>query len=262
MCYIINTMKINEFDYYFKIRDDNDIVLNLNVIYKNLGYSKIDKNNISKLFNFTANDLIGDEYISDLRTKVKNYTADKYDYVLKVCQQLQTKWEGYKENYFRILNKIFDIEIDRDIKTYTYCYLQPLPINEISLQDNIIYLDYNKNIDDLFKTFIIMLTKLILINRWNDINRWNFNTEFDVKNRIWMFAEIAIDAVFANSELALISDMPTYKYFYNLEEDGRNVMNLFREKYNQLPLDDFFTSVYMFVYEKYNTLLQFKNYLY
>ena len=44
---------------------------------------------------------------------------------------------------------MFDIEIDSDIKTYTYCYLQPLPINEISFQDNVIYLDYNKSVDEL-----------------------------------------------------------------------------------------------------------------
>lgn len=255
-------MKINEFDYCFKPREDNDVVLNLNAIYKNLGYSKIDKNNISQIFNLDISKLSGDEYIANLREKVKTYNARNYDVVLSICEQLQSKWEEYKESYFKILNKVFDIEIDSDIKTYTYCYLQPLPINEISFQDNVIYLDYNKSVDELFKTFIIMLTKLILLNRWNDVNHWNFNTEFDVKNRIWMFAEIAIDAVFANSDLALISDKPTYKYFYNLQDNGCNVMDLFRQEYKKLSLDEFFTSVYMFVYEKYNTLLQFKNYLY
>ena len=254
-------MKINEFDYHFKLRPIKDVALNMGVIYKNLGYSKINKDNISKIFGITEQDILAEDYVYNLACKVEQFNGNNND-LLEVCEQLQHRWEGYRDDYFKILKKAFDIDIDRDIKTHTYCYLQALPINEVNLHDNIIYLDYNKSVDEIFKTFIIMLTKLILINRWNDTNRWEFNTEFDVRNKVWIFAEIAIDAVFAGSDLSIICDRPTYKYFYNLEDNGKNVMATFRELYHKVSLDEFFTEVYMFVYKNYNKLLQFKNYLY
>ena len=142
-------MEMNEFDYHFKVRTVRDVTLNLGVIYKNLGYIKIDKNKISKLFGLTEQDIEGDDYLHKIMSKVEMIYEKTHEQTTNICKQLQQKWEEYRDKYFIILKNIFDIDINRDIKMHTYCYLQMLPINEVDLKDNVIYLDCNKDIDDI-----------------------------------------------------------------------------------------------------------------
>jgi len=255
-------MEINEFNYYFKTRSIKNTALNVGVIVKNLGYSKIDKSKIERFFELTKEDISSDKYIENISLKIEYKYNTSRQQMEDICTKLQGKWENYREEYFQILNKVFGINVNRDIKEHTYCYLQLLPINELSLTDNIIYLDASKSEDEIFKNFIIMLTKLMLIKRWNYTNCWNFNTEFDVKNKVWLFAEIAIDAIFANSDLSKISIEPSYKYLYSLKILSENVMEHFRKLYAQVALDDFFTEVYMYIHNNYQTLLHFQHYLY
>ncbi|MBQ7798493.1 MAG: hypothetical protein IJ371_05160 [Clostridia bacterium] len=253
---------MNEFNYYFKVRPAKDVAFNLGVIYKDLGYNKIDKNKISQIYNITSQDINDTYYLNNFAQKVQELNDKESIQLTKLCEQLQQKWKAYRSEYFNIISRVFGIEFNCDFNANTYCYLQFLPINEIDLKDNIIYLDCNREVDEIFKNFVIMLTKLVLIARWNDVNDWNFNIEFDVKNKVLMFVEIAIDAIFANSDLVKICANPTYKYFYSLRVKDVNTMDYFRQLYNTISLDDFFTEVYMFVHTNYTTLLQFKNYLY
>lgn len=254
-------MRVENFNYHFKKRDPKDVALTLGVIYNDLGYSKIDKAKISKLYNVTY-DAHDKNYINKFINAVETLDTKKQNHINLLCEQLNKQWQDYKNEYLDIINRVLDIKIDNQIVNHTYCYLHSLPINEISLNDNIIYLDYNKSVEEVFTNFIIMLTKLLLITRWNYVNNWNFNKEFDVKNRVWMFAEIAIDAIFCNSDLNNVCKNVSYKYLYSLNIKGINVMEYFRKLYKTKPLDDFFTEVYLFVHENHKALLHFKNYLY
>lgn len=255
-------MKINEIDYYFKSRSDKDIALNIGAIYKDLGYSKIDKTKILQTFKIHEKDLKQQDYLNQIYKSVVDVNSGQESSIEKIACQLQNKWQGFKQEYFEIIKKIFGIQFNYDITEYSYCYLQQLPINEIDVKDRNIYLDCNKDIDEIFKNFIVMLTKLLMLVRWNSVNNWNFNIEFDYKNKIWMFAEIAIDAVFYNSALRMFCNNPSYKYFYNLKVKDVNTMQHFRQLYLDVELDEFFTEVYMFVHDNYKKLLQFKSYLY
>lgn len=255
-------MKINEIDYYFKVREDKDVALNMGVIYKDLGYSKINKDNISKIYNITSSDIDSEYYLNNILSKVQSLNKKERERLSNICEQLKIKWEAYKAEYFSIISDIFCIDINGGAINHTYCYLHLLPINEINLKDHIIYLDANNSVDEIFKNFIIMLTKALLLYRWNDVNNWDFNTEFDVKNKIWMFADIAVDAVFNNSGLVNICREPSYKYFYNIKVDNKNIMQEFRDLFKNADLDEFFTEVYIFIHNNYQTLSQFKNYLY
>lgn len=259
---ILVPMEINEFNYYFKVRSVKDVVLTLGAIYKNLSYCKIDKTRISQIFNLTSQDIKDENYLNNINRKVNIVNDAQQENLNIMCKQLQKKWDNYRKEYLAVISNIFDIKINLNLTTNTFCYLHMLPINEVDLKDNIIYLDCNKNVDEVFKSFIIMLTKLILINRWNSVNNWNFNDEFDIRNKVWMFVELAIDAIFANTPLSKICDKPTYKYLYSLKVKGVNVLEHFRIIHKTLAIDDFFTEVYMFVHINHDKLLQFKNYLY
>ncbi|MBQ8522184.1 MAG: hypothetical protein IJ458_00795 [Clostridia bacterium] len=255
-------MKINNFNYHFKMRSSKDIALNLGVIYKGLGYSKIDKNKISNIYNILDSDIEDENYLSKLLKKIEILHMKETDKINRMCEEMQKKWNEYGKEYKNIICNIFGITIDEDITEHTYCYLQTLPINEIDLNDNVIYLDCNKSIEEVFKKFIILLTKIILVNRWNSVNNLRFNTEFDISNKVFMFCEIAIDAIFENSKLCKISSNPSYEYLYSLKIKGQNSMMYFRQLYKQISLDKFFTEVYMFVHKNYQILLKFKKYLY
>lgn len=255
-------MKINEFNYYFTLRQSKDIAITMGAIYNDLAYCKIDKNKISQIYNLNINEFKRDIDLHDIESQVQNKNEDEKEKLLKMCKQLQTKWDNYRKEYYDIISNIFEIELDYNETSYNYCYLHFLPINEYDLKDNNIYLDCGKSVDDVFKTFIITLTKAILINRWNYVNKWKFDNEFDLKSKIWMFAEIAIDAVFANSNLHKICDKPSYKYLYSLSIGEVNSLQYFRDYYTTVKLDDFFTEVYMFVHGNYKKILQFNHYLY
>lgn len=255
-------MKVENFDYHFKLRNSKDVALNLGVIYKDLGYSKIDKNKLSKLYNITSQDVDDKNYIDKFGDAVEKFDLINQNKINDLCEQLNNKWQIYKKGYLDVIKETLDIEVDLSVTNHTYCYLHSLPINEIYLNDNTIYLDYNKTFDEVFNKFIVMLTKILLINRWNSVNNWSYNKEFDTTNKVLMFAEIAIDAIFYNSKLFDISNNASYKYFYSLKVKGVNVMEHFRNIYTTKKLDNFFTDIYMFVHENYSSLLQFKNYLY
>ena len=255
-------MEVNKFDYNFKLCPTRDLLLTLEAIFKDLEYIGINKKSILNIFDLSDIDFKSDTYTEILYSKVQDKVLKESDRINDLCVQLQQRWEEYKHEYFNIINKVLGITINKEIVTHTYCYLQLLPINQVDLNDNVIYLDANNDIDEIFKQYIILLTKTMLINRWSYVNDWKFNTKFSPKNKIWIFAEIAVDAIFNSRELSKITKEPTYKFFYSLSNDGCNMMQNFRKLYAELPLDKFFNEVYFFVYKNYSKFLKFKQFLY
>ena len=255
-------MKLENFDYHFKIRKSHEQALNLAVIYKNLAYGNFDKSKLSNIFKFDVEIFSTEGYLSKLTQMIGNSIEKQEDKLNQICVTLQNRWANYRNEYINIISKALDVDFKTDIINHLYCYLQLTPINELDLVDDSIYLNANKNEDEIFKSFIILLTKKLLLNRWRLYTEWDFNTDFDSKNKMFMFADIAIDAIFSNTELSKICKNPSYKYFYNITNEGENVMDQFSKLYKTTKLNDFFDKVYMFVYRNYQNLLQFKHYLY
>ena len=249
---------MNKFDYCFKISDEREVALKLLGIYKDLAYKGIDKNKVFQEYVIIDNSA----HLNDVAEDIKIIHKQNEGKMQIICEKLNEKWQNYKDEYIEVLSKNLGIKFDMSKTKHTYCYLHLLPIDEINMKDNIICLNCNKSIEEHFKTFIIMLTKAILLDRSDYINKFKFDDAYDYKNKIWMFAEIALDAIFKNSDLIKICENPSYKYLYSLKIDGVNVMEQFRVLYTKISLDDFFTSIYMFVHKNYQVLLKFKNYLY
>ena len=152
------------------------------------------------------------------------------------------------------------LEVLKDSKVE--CYLHPLPINEIDYMNDKIYLNYNQCEKELFVTFLIMYVKYCLLKKWTAMNELVFNYSFDLHNRIWLFVDLAIDSIFANSKLNQFCKAPSYKYFYNLKLDEVNVLEEFRKLYPKVRIDDFLNTLFMFVDKNYDSLMFFKRYLY
>lgn len=255
-------MKMYKYNYFFNIRKSLDVALTISIVNNKLGYQYIDINKVLDAYNVKEEDVNGLHYISKILGKVENKHNDRIEDINNMCNALSEKWNQFKDEYFKCLEQAIGVEFDNGQIFNTFCYLHFLPINEISQDNNIIILDCNKNIDELFKTFIIMLTKTIILDRSKELKPWTENSEYEAKNKIWQFAEIAVDAVFANTDLSKFCSAPSYKYFYSLNIDGVNFMNEFRKLHKLVSWDDFYKAVYMFVHENSKTIITLKNYLY
>lgn len=253
---------MEKFDYHFRIRNFKDVAINLSAIYKKVAYKQFDKTQLENILKATNPDDLKSNNIQHFSNIIKELNKSHSEQLNNSINYLNHRWREYKETYYEIVKQLFDINFNEDVVNNLYCELQVLPINEICVEDGAVYLNCNQSNDQMFVKFIIMLTKLILLQTWRGYNNWEFNTNFDVDNKIFMFADIAIDAIFHNSDLRRVSNTPSYKYFYNLNYQNVNMMERFRQVYKNMELNNFLDEVYLFVYNNYQSLMQFKHYLY
>lgn len=255
-------MEMEKFDYIFKIRNSCDVAINIASIYNNVAYTQFDKTKLNAIFKTDKQDMQKNNYIKYLTQIVNDVNITHHTELGDSVSYLNQRWQEYKHIYIEIIQQIFNIQFNNDVVNNLYCELQYLPINEMSVSDGVIYLNCNQSNEQMFVKFITMLTKLILLQSWNKYNSWKFNVDFDTDNKIFMFADIAVDALFYNTDLNKICDKPSYKYFYNLNYKNINITKQFREMYKNMEINKFLDEVYLFVYNNYQTLKQFKHYLY
>ena len=230
---------------------------------------------ISRLFEYN-NPVINDKILNMYKLHGPNMCVHDFKFLEEIvdknyskcinklkatCINLDAKWSAYREEYLHCLKELKILFKENSVYMMS-CYLGLLPNNEIDFSDNTIYLNITQTEDEIFKTFIIMLTKIIILDFWKNSNNWGWDYSYKTENKIWLFVEIAIDAIFANTTLSKISNKASYKYFYNVKINGVCFMDKFRELYNKVPLIDFLNSVFIFVTENYLHLIKFKDYLY
>lgn len=255
-------MTIENFEYHFKVRNVKEVALTLTSIYKDVAYSRFDKRKLQNLTNLQFKQVNDKNYVQQFEDIARKIEQDNFIKLEQLCKQMQEMWRNYRNKYIDIICKMLGFEINNEATNHLYCDLHMLPINEIDLNDCAIYLDANKGAEEIFKKFIVMLTKLAILNRFKYTNKWEFNSDFDAKNKVFMFVDVAADAVFKNSELSKICDKPSYQYFYNLQIDDENVMDKFNNLYKNISLDEFFDEVYIFIHRNYQKFLDFKHFLY
>ncbi|MBO5910269.1 MAG: hypothetical protein J6Q15_02035 [Clostridia bacterium] len=248
-------MDIDKVKCNFNIRQLSETEQDIRNIFNNTTLVGVNKENILKYLRAESVVNNTDEIIQLIK---RNYNKEQNIIEIK-CKLLNERWEHYGNQIFDDLNSQLDL-ID---KPFDYiCKLHLLPLNIIDYENNTIYLNCNDDVDELFKTSVIMLSNIILLQKYIQLQRYKFNTTFTNQNKVWMFVEIAVDALFANSGLYELYGCPSYKYFYNLQINNVNIMEQFRKLYKYIPLNDFLDKVYKFVRENYETISKFKNFLY
>lgn len=250
-------MMMDKIDYLFKVRDDVSTSLIVDAIYKGMGYKGIDIDKIIEIY-----DLKGCSTIKEVENKIHQQTLNDKEKIDNLLNKLNTMWNSVKTRFFDCLSESLEIKINKNTLFNSYCYLQALPINELDRNGNIIYLDYNRPIDEVFKNFIVLVAKSILLDKWDNLNGDIFSHSYESQNKIWLFADIAIDAIFAETHLSKLCSYPSYRYFYNLSINNVLFMFQFRKMYKKMEIDEFLNQVYLFVYQNYTTLSKLRNYLY
>ncbi len=247
-------METNMIDCSFKLRNIEDTDRQINMISQGLGYKDIDKPKALKSYMVEAG-----EGLDAIMLQVENVHNEKTAEVNKTCDILDRLWKQNRGGYLNALREALGVEFGRfdcDVE------LHYLPINEIDFKNNKICLDCSSESKDIFITFLIMLAKLAILKVWQRYTGWDFDATYAPQNKIWLFVEIAVDAIFANTKLSGWSTAPSYKYFYNIKLDGVNIMEQFRCLFGKISVMDFLDTVYCFVQDNYKSILEFKNYLY
>lgn len=251
-------MKKSKVEFRFVARNYNDVALQLIGIFKNIAYTELDKNKIAQLCNLEiGKELHQNEIIKSIE-ETNQAQGVKIDTIIA---ELELFWNENKHGLLSCIYELLDINIPSSECYDICCQLHMLPFNEIDYDNKSIHLNYNQDINLVIKDFVIMLVKSLLLFKLETlIGRGNFS--YNPKNRIWMVIEIAIDALFVNSELIKWSERPSYSYFYNLIINNVNVMEKFRKLYKLIKIEDFLANIYAFVRDNYDVLIKFKNYLY
>ena len=251
-------MKVSKLDYIFKMQDIDETAVCIFDMFNNCKYKGVDKSKILNLFKLEQKDV---KDICKIRCAVNNL-HNKNNEKYNMCFNLQEMWDDYKQKFYDCIEREIGIQISDMASCNVVCYLHELPIDEINFEDNTLLLNCNRSPEDMFKSFVIMLTKILILDKWKLENNWDWDYSFRSNNLIWLFVEIAVDAIFANSQLKDISEYPSYKYFYTININGTNCLEHFRELYKKVCLEDFFDSVFMFTKQHKELLLRFNNYLY
>lgn len=259
----IHNMKIDKPKYRFKIQDSKKTAYQIIKLLNSTSRPKEDVSNILKFYNIKVEDIIsGNGYdfykLNDMIDR-ENNSDNKLQ---NIRDELQQMWDEYHDEYFTCLQNALCVEFDSDGCYDVNCYLQLTRSDSVNFEDNTIFLNYQESVKEVFKKFIILLTKINILDRWKKDNDWGWNYTYSGENKVWMFAEIAVDAVFNNTLLNKICKYPSCKYFYSLTIGGVYFMDKFRELYNKVKLEDFLNSVFIFVRDNYQSLVKFKNYLY
>lgn len=93
---------------------------------------------------------------------------------------------------------------------------------------------------DALTTTIHELTHFLWFDKWKKVfPNWK-RKDFERPSISWLFSEIAIDAIFYHSCFKGFSGgRPAYWYFYDVELEGCNMIQLFRKLYKENSIEDF-----------------------
>jgi len=245
-------MKNKGFDCKFNICEGDFLLEVINEIINNSFWSVDEKMQMLKEYGIDAKSMV------NLRIDLCKINSQRGD---EIINSLMQKWNNECEEISKCICDSMQLNFD-ELNISFDCRLHFAGINKIDYKKNIIYLDCNNPINEIFEKLIIMISKIVLFQKFVTMQKYEFDTTYVASNKILMFLEIAIDAIINGSELIKICSNPSYKYFYNININGINIMKEFRKLYAMVPIDAYLTHVYMFVRRYQKTFANFKTYLY
>ena len=159
------------------------------------------------------------------------------------------RWSMVSKHIFTVLNEIFKCPFseEKDISAeFSINAMSPYNYDTLSFDVN-----YRKNDDEIILGCIHEIIHFYWITKWTfvfpDVDKEDENT----KHLTWLFSEIAIDAVLKETPLNkyCVNDKPAYKYFYDIQINGKNMLEYFRELFVQENMEDFMRKGIEFIHE-------------
>lgn len=253
-------MKISKLKFNVDMRDEQSTAMQISTILKDLAYKSSNLNSVAEIYKIDKSMLDTKGSLEYITQQVRNKNQSTAYYLERKINELKQEINKIQDTYLEDVGKVLDLDFEDEREAF--CYLQFIPMNEINFQYQNINLECKDSARDMLRELLILETKIYIIRRFKQIIPAHYYFDYEGSNRMWMFAEFCVDAVVSNSNLNKYIPNPAYKFFYSLKIDGVNVLEAFRQLFPKISLAQFLVQVFSFVRDNYNTIAEFKNYLY
>ena len=197
--------------------------------------------NLASIFNIDIEYLFGKSY----KDRLKYITSCIFPVYQSKINSLQTNLINFQniwdQNENLILNefeKIFGEKLDEQIICEGYITINPICPRFYDNWSFHVYCDSSPL--KALVTTIHELTHFLWFDKWKKVFPNYQRNDFEKPSIVWLFSEIAIDAIFYHSIFKEFSgDKPAYDYFYDVKIEGTNMIQLFRKLYENNTLENF-----------------------
>ena len=99
-----------------------------------------------------------------------------------------------------------------------------------------IYINYRKSGEEMLEACVHELIHYYWFDKWYKL----FSKKYE-QSIVWSFSEIAVDALFFETELKqyCVREYPAHKHFYEIDYNGQNMMEYFRNLYRDNSIVEF-----------------------
>lgn len=148
--------------------------------------------------------------------------------------EVRDKWFDAKEDVLNILNYIFGVDSGEEMLRV---FLSVNYVCPYDFESKLFYVNFRKTADEIIEACIHELVHYYWFKKWDMLFE---NVGFD-EHLVWKFSEIAIDAIFKETELKkyCVKEKPAYEYFYDIEIENENMLEHFRVLFSQNTVEDF-----------------------
>lgn len=197
--------------------------------------------NLANRFNIDVNKLRGKSYNDRLKyiaSCASSVYLQKTSLIQANLSKFQNLWDKYESKIIEEFEKIFNEKLTEPIIVEGKININPICPRFYDSWSFDVWCD-STPIDALV-TAIHEITHFLWFDKWKTIfTDWK-RRDFERPTISWLFSEIAIDAIFYHSFfIELSGQRPAYYYFYDVEIEGSNMIELFRKLYKENSIENF-----------------------
>ena len=174
-----------------------------------------------------------EEYITPfLRAEYENCES----VVLQKIELLQKEWNLIQHIVLSVFEKIFERNyFQEEIFQVNLSVNYVCPYN---LEQRNFDINYRKTVDEVLESCIHELIHFYWFHKWEELFESKYN---EYQNLVWQFSEIAVDAIFKETELKgyLSSENPAHKYLYEIEVNNQKLTDIIRRMFRENDIDGF-----------------------
>lgn len=221
-------------------------------------------------------DMIYEEYFGRVQTYIGNFFGFDLDYLYRVgkeegkkriagilekeyencgdevCERIREisgQWNQIAEEIFGIMEKIFECRMDKErmiTAEFTVNVVCQRFLDAWKFDIN-----YRKTDSEIILTCIHEILHFFWFEKWSAVFPDADREEYEA-GIVWLFSEIAVDALCKETELKkyCITAKPAYQYFYDILINNSNMMEYFRKLYGQGNIVDFMKNGIEFIREQ------------
>ena len=199
-------------------------------------------NNIKNWKDFSAK-----ERTDNIRKLIeKSYINDSDEYK-NILRNYEIIWEKYNNDFMKNLSKVLNINWSKELQEITI-KVGKIPIYPRELEKYCFYIG-KMNKQDFIETVMYECCHFLYFEKWKYLfKNWKIE-EFESPHIIWYLSEIAIDPILNNLKIQeiYIHNFKAYKNFYDIDIQGKNLMETIKNIYNENTIENAIIKSYEYI---------------